>query len=376
MVLRRHPSAAATPPTAGHTCTSSCASHLTSPQPPARWPADISASAQAPVPLAPPRVRCSLEDVRAAAVNDSMDGARPAAHPGPALPPGAIRGAGVAHPDPAAFVGRSWRAPMPPLSTSPAPARPAGESIRGHRRTGAMPTPPWRSPLLGIPLLVLACHPPAPASGPMVLAAAQRAMGGTDSVRTIWSVAAVTSPTGGFETRIASAVNGDVRLALGRGLLAGVRDSRGWACDTSRTVTALDPVTRTVVRGHDLHMLVIAPSWLTPPTREPDVRWNGDSAIALRFSDELGAPLRLYLRLRDTLPLGLELVNHTGRGQREVRVRFEDWQPLHGVRLFRKATFEHGPNRFVYSYITLAVNALGTEAFQSTCDLATGAAAG
>ncbi len=219
-------------------------------------------------------------------------------------------------------------------------------------------------------LALAACSRPAPpATGPELLAAAHRALGVTDSVRSIWAVATVASPSGGFLARIASATDGRVRLALGQGLVAGVQGGEGWVCDSAGKVVALDSITRSVVRGHDLHMLVVAPTWLPAPTRDPDQRWGDDSVLTLRFQDELGAPLLMRLRAADSVPVGLDLVNHTGSGPREVRVRLENWREQAGVRLFRSATFEHGENRFVYSYEELAINTLPVSAFQPGCTL-------
>jgi hypothetical protein len=201
-----------------------------------------------------------------------------------------------------------------------------------------------------------ACRPATPASGPELVVAAHRALGATDSIATLRTVATVASPSGGFEVHIASATDGRVRMALGKSLLAGVQGGVGWACDPAAGRVPLDSVTRSVIRGHDLHMLLLAPSWMSPPRREPDRRWGADSVLTLRYRDELGAPLLMHLRASDTIPVGLEIVNHTGSGPREVRVLFDHWQDHGGVRLFRTATFEHGSNRFVYSYTDLEIN--------------------
>jgi hypothetical protein len=192
-------------------------------------------------------------------------------------------------------------------------------------------------------------------------------MGVTDSIATIWTVASVASPSGGFETRVASTRAGDLRIALGRGFIAGVHDSRGWSCDSTGALTGLDSITRSVARGHDLHMMVVAPSWMAAPVRNPDRRWGQDSVMTVRFTDELGAPLLLHLRIADSLPVGLDLVNHTGAGPHEVRVVFANWESRNGVRLFRTAIFEHGANRFVYTYRELAINTLSPAVFLPTC---------
>ncbi len=239
-----------------------------------------------------------------------------------------------------------------------------------------------RSILSATPLLlwVVSCAPRSDtaASTEALLAGAERALGsGVDSVRTIWAAAAVTAPGGGFETRVASARDGRVRMTLGRSLIAGVDGGRGWRCDSLGQPGPLDPVTRSVVRGHDLHMLALAPTtWLADPEVRPGRRWGMDSVLTVEFTDELGAPLRLHFRLPDTLPVGLELINHTGRGPREVEVLFEAWEERAGLRLFRKAIFVHGTDRFEYDYRELTINTLGEDAFAPGCPVSASPGAG
>jgi hypothetical protein len=217
-------------------------------------------------------------------------------------------------------------------------------------------------------VLLSACkNPPVPASGPELLDAAHRALGIADTVRTILTVAKVESPSGGFDARIASATDGRVQLTMGSSLVAGVEAGIGWSCDAGGTVAPLDSVTRSVVRGHDLHMLIVSPRWMSAPVRQADGRWGADSVMSLRFTDELGAPLLMHLRIADSMPVGLDVVNHTGSGPREVRVVFDDWQQHGGVRLFRRATFEHGGNRFVYHYTEPAINTLADSSFRPAC---------
>jgi hypothetical protein len=118
-----------------------------------------------------------------------------------------------------------------------------------------------------------------------------------------------------------------------------------------------------MVRGHELHLLVLAPEsrWHGPLAlgRQP---WQGDSALAVSLLDELDTPAVLYLSPRDTLPVGLRLVNHTGVGGR-VDVTFGDWTLVDGVRLFRRAAFQHGGDRYEYRYTALRLNRLADGAF-------------
>ncbi|HVL17718.1 MAG TPA: hypothetical protein VM387_06970, partial [Gemmatimonadales bacterium] len=75
-------------------------------------------------------------------------------------------------------------------------------------------------------------------------------------------------------------------------------------------------------------------------------------------------PALLYLGRRDTLPLGLRLRNQTGQGAARVDVVFGDWETVDGVRLFRRAAFLQGPDRYDYRYTTLRLNQLADADFE------------
>jgi hypothetical protein len=192
-----------------------------------------------------------------------------------------------------------------------------------------------------------------------ILAGSRRALGATDRVRTISAIARVSGPHGSFETRVYSARDGRARLDLGGQFLGGIDACHGWLVDhAAHVVRPLDRVSRSVVRGHELHMLVIAPEtrWHKPQARGTQT-WAGQPALAVEFRDDLGEPGVLYLRPSDTLPLGLRLVNHSGHGARDVEVTFGEWDKVRGVRLFRQAVLTHGGDRYVYDYTQLQVNA-------------------
>jgi hypothetical protein len=199
-----------------------------------------------------------------------------------------------------------------------------------------------------------------------ILAGSRRSLGDTERVRTISALAHVTGPHGSFETQVQSARDGRARLDLGGQFLAGVGACHGWLMDDSaHVVRPLDKVSRSVVRGHELHMLVVAPEtrWHKPQARgiQP---WAGQPAIAVEFRDDLGASVVLYLRPSDTLPVGLKLVNHTGHGAADVQVTFDQWEKVGKVRLFRRAVFEHGGDRYIYHYAQLQLNAMAEMLFE------------
>jgi hypothetical protein len=205
-----------------------------------------------------------------------------------------------------------------------------------------------------------------------ILTGARRALGETERVRTLSAVAHVTGPHGSFETRVYSARDGRARLDLGGQFLGGVGACHGWLVDdAAHRVRPLDRVNRSVVRGHELHMLVLAPEtrWKKPQARGIQT-WKGQPALALEFQDDLGERVALYLRPSDTLPLGLELVNHTGHGARDVQVTLGEWDNVAGVRLFRHAVFAHGGDRYEYDYTDLQVNPMIETLFEAPRQLA------
>ncbi|HKU60134.1 MAG TPA: hypothetical protein VJQ44_02870 [Gemmatimonadales bacterium] len=213
-------------------------------------------------------------------------------------------------------------------------------------------------------------HPPArcPATAPdrvarRVLDASARALGAS-RVQTLEAIASVQGPRRAFPASIRSGRDGRARLALGSAFLAGFGPQGAWM-DQGGRVARADSVTGSVVRGHELHFLVLAPeSRLRDPLFLGIQPWGGDSALAVSLLDELGTPAILYLGRRDTLPVGLRLRNQTGRGAARVEVVFDDWETVDGVRLFRRAAFLQGPDRYDYRYTTVRLNHLADADFE------------
>jgi hypothetical protein len=215
-----------------------------------------------------------------------------------------------------------------------------------------LPSPPHRCPSAA----------PDPTARRILDAAARRL--NADKVRNVEAVATVEGPRRRFEAAVRSARDGRARLELGPAFVAGFGRGGPWLLDRSR-VTAPDSATRTVVRGHEPHLLVLAPeSRWHDPLFLGLLPWQDDSALAVSLLDELDTPAVLYLSRRDTLPAGLRLRNHTGVGADRVDVTFGDWTSVDGVRLFRRAAFQHGPDRYDYSYTTLRLNRLADADFE------------
>jgi hypothetical protein len=212
--------------------------------------------------------------------------------------------------------------------------------------------------------------PPARCPGAMPDAAARRVLDvaaralGASRVENVEAIAAVQGPRRPFSASVRSARDGRARLALGPAFVAGFGKRGAWLVEHGRLTTP-DSVTRTLIRGHELHLLVLAPeSRWHDPLFLGVLPWQNDSALAVSFLDELGTPAILYLGRQDTLPLGLRLRNHTGRGAARVDVSLGGWETMEGVRLFRRAAFVQGADRYDYRYITLRLNHLADAAFE------------
>jgi hypothetical protein len=210
--------------------------------------------------------------------------------------------------------------------------------------------------------------PRCPAAAPdprarRILDAAARALGAR-KVETLEAMATVQGPRRRFAASIRSARDGRARLALGPDFVAGYGRGGPWVAGRGR-VTASDSATRTMVRGHELHLLALAPeSRWRDPLFLGLLPWQGDSALAVSLLDDLDTPAVLYLGRRDTLPVGFRLINHTGVGARRVDVTLGDWATVDGVRLFRRAAFLHGADRYDYRYTALRLNRLADAAFE------------
>lgn len=229
-----------------------------------------------------------------------------------------------------------------------------------------------RSTLLVVPILLIvlaAACTSAPKGADAVLAGARRAMGVTDSIKTLDVFANVTSPGGSFETRVASSSAGHMRISIGKDLIGGINLGAGWRCDSLGKLVDLDTLTRSVIRGHDLHMITLAPHvWLKSPTLRPCLTQCGDdSVMTVEFKDELGGPLLVYYRATDTLPIGLDVVNHTGNGEPRVEVYLSAWDEKGAPRFFRNARFQKGVNKFDYDYREVKLNTLQDSAFDASC---------
>ena len=202
---------------------------------------------------------------------------------------------------------------------------------------------------------------PGLSDGQRLLAAMRRAMGGERVVtvtHTLVASARVEGPSSNYDVVARSTRDGRVRLEFSTGFQAGIDVGGDWEFDAAtNSIEPLDPATRAFVRGHELHMSLLAAEARYGDPRFTGVgSFEGAPAFRLTFLDELRAPVDVFLAPADTLPLGMRMVNHTGRGARDVTVSFSTWEPVGQLRLFKRATFVHGEDVYQYEYSTLDLN--------------------
>jgi hypothetical protein len=213
-----------------------------------------------------------------------------------------------------------------------------GLCVSSHVVDGAAPARTTRSPLDAI------------------LEASWRHIGPLASVsgiEAIRSVANVRGPVREFQTVVISARDGRMFFAQASDIVAGVADSSKWLWNfDSHEPIALDAATESVVRGHELHMLMLAPgSRWRYADRIRDTTFRGRAAIAVDYADALGAPATAFYAARDTLALGFLIANHSGRGEPTVEVELTDWRKFGDLRFFGRAVFRQGKGAITHQYI-------------------------
>lgn len=177
--------------------------------------------------------------------------------------------------------------------------------------------------------------------------------------------AAAGDPARELTSIVISARDGRVVFAQPPGFCAGVDDSGGWVWDGDANARApLDSLTETVLRGHELHMLVIAPEtrWRFAGAVR-DTVFRGAPALAAHFRDALGAPALAFYARADSLPLGFAVANHSGSGEPRIEVELADWRRRGALRWFERALFRQGAATFEHRYASIAVAAAADSLF-------------
>jgi hypothetical protein len=208
-----------------------------------------------------------------------------------------------------------------------------------------------------------------------VLAAARRRLADERvvlAIRTIETEAACQGPRYAYETHVASARDGralfEQRFPDGRIERSGLGLTSDWAVGSDGAVAASGLIERTMIQGHEIHMLVIAPETrFGRPRGARDTVFEGRAAIALVFHDTLGAPVVEFFARSDSLPLGFAFVNHHDNRPPPI-LTIDAWRRVGRIRLPARATYHQGSETYAFRFTRIALNATVDSVFQRPHD--------
>ncbi|HSM03746.1 MAG TPA: hypothetical protein VK858_03965 [Longimicrobiales bacterium] len=222
----------------------------------------------------------------------------------------------------------------------------------------------WRSgvALVGVSLSWACADPAVPDPAGAVLDGAQRALGVPRDGRPfqVSADAVVEGPGGRFRTSIRSASDGRVRMEQSpSGFLAGVGQDGGWR----RTEAGVEALGEGLafVRGHELHMLALAPRTRLERPRNVIRAATGDrSVIGVTLSLPSGDSLVAWFDAVDTLPVGARVL----WTDPPVEVEWSDWSSRGAFRVFERATFRQGTEAFHYAFDSIRVGEIEDAVFE------------
>jgi len=206
-----------------------------------------------------------------------------------------------------------------------------------------------------------------------ILRRARAALGGEEAVAriaTLRFVAECEGPRGPFRTTVVSARDGRVafeqRFPARPRFAAGIALGGAWhRSGDGPIVDSLGAVLGTVVSGHELHLLALAPeARYVAPAARPSERFDGHEAHVVRFRDALGAPVDFLFDPHTGRPLAFRLRNHTGRGAAAVLTRFDDWRQAGDVLLPFAIQITHGEDLYRYRIVEATTDWLTNGAFR------------
>jgi hypothetical protein len=206
-----------------------------------------------------------------------------------------------------------------------------------------------------------------------ILLRAREAVGGAAAVARIATMrfaAQCEGPGGPFQTTVASARDGRVRLEqrfpTAQGFAAGLALQGPWQrAGTGPVVDSLGSTLLAVLNGHEFHLLALAPeSRFVAPVARPRERWGAREANVVRFRDHQGGNTDFLYDADTGLPLGFRTASQSSSGPATVSSAFEDWRPVGGVRLPHVIRITHGSDLWRYRIDEVSVAWLPDSTFR------------
>jgi hypothetical protein len=205
-----------------------------------------------------------------------------------------------------------------------------------------------------------------------ILRQAEAAMGGRDAVAKVTSISAIASchgPKGAYETRLVSDRRGNLsflQFLPDHKNVAGIHNGRGWSQNPDGTYEWVDAIEVSVLRGHDFPMMALD---LTKRFHDfktiGRVQYEGQPAIQVGVSDDLGHPTTIYFSSDSHLPLAIVGANPRTATPPTITTRFDAWRSVNGVKLVSHVTILYGSDSFVFDFQTLSINTADEQVFKT-----------
>ena len=201
-----------------------------------------------------------------------------------------------------------------------------------------------------------------------ILARAKAAMGGVaiDRIEGLSIKADCTGPRGAFVTEVHSGGDGQVVFHQEVGDRWATRVVAGdvaWAKGSGGEIQLLGDDMKSMARGHEFHMQVLAPEQRYSDPRTAGVgEFAGGSAVEVAFTNQ-GRPLSIFYRLDDHLPAGM-VFEPAGDDPETITIVYDDWQTIQGVKYFGSFELTHGENAFTYDYTRIEPGAVDPARFE------------
>jgi len=196
-------------------------------------------------------------------------------------------------------------------------------------------------------------------------------MGGREALAKVTSISAVAAchgPKGPYETRLVSDRFGNLsfrQFLSNHTNIEGIHDGRGWSQNADGTYEWVDSTEVFALRAHDFPMMAIDLAKRFHDFKTIGrLQYEGQPAVQVDVTDDLGHPTTIYFSSDSHLPLALVGTNPRAATPPTVTTRFDAWRSVNGVNLVSHVTILWGSDSFVFDFQTLTLNTADDQTFK------------